>query len=341
MCWDIWECRQNTTDPVGVQVTEESSAGIVCTPEHLLQHSDSHVRDLGDLVESVVYTDGTRSEVVRINVKGTLDRDRVVQLWSTFEYILKHPAEVGFQCKTEPGLLQIEGIDFTKTETRDLRVVYSLYDQLLKVLKIANVARLRVEVYDNNVFSPLLQVLSSSGSLRELTLFNISDKTLLPRLTGVFHRHRHLTKLALKAHPVIREEFTSQEFNIGKETRKFFAPHKVSFGAETFMPLGELQELSLENIENSQLEEHLKYLASLKLFGITSPHLVDKIVEAYQTLSKQRGSGAGFKIRVGIALLSHETRERGSDGGGELNSKVFCKTKYAGKTWDPDQQSDH
>ncbi len=81
---------QNTTDPVGVQVTEESSAGIVCTPEHLLQHSDSHVRDLGDLVESVVYTDGTRSEVVRINVKGTLDRDRVVQLWSTFEYILKH-----------------------------------------------------------------------------------------------------------------------------------------------------------------------------------------------------------------------------------------------------------
>lgn len=186
-------------------VTAASSAGVLCTPEHLFQHSDSHIRDLGDLVESIVYTDGTRSKVVRINVKETLDRDRIVQLWGTLDYILKHPTEVGFQCKAEPGLLQIESIDLLSLQpiSQDLPPVNKQFMMdcypLYKILELATVRVFGVTVQADEVLHNLMYLLNKFGSLRELTIKNINNVSLLSRLESVFQRHRYLSKLSLAA----------------------------------------------------------------------------------------------------------------------------------------------
>jgi hypothetical protein len=181
-------------------------------------------------------------------------------------------------------------------------------------------------------------VLSASGSLSELSLINIENKTLLPRLKSVFQRHRNMTKLELRACPDKQLEYLPSDETRGKETLSHYKSYSLNIEPQSFDCLQNLKELILENLKSLDLEQILQRLASLKLLDITSTELNDKTVEEFQKISKQRGPSNGFRIIVGVAIKRHEIQESGTAGFSGYNRKVYLNSKYAGKTWDPDQE---
>lgn len=110
------------------------------------------------------------------------------------EYTLKHRAEVGFQCKPAPGLLQIESIDFTKLETRDHEINYSA---LLGVLNNSQVIKVHLGEIPNEFWHRIIGALSRCRGIEVLVFRDLSSQFYFDQLGASFKNHMGLRELTL------------------------------------------------------------------------------------------------------------------------------------------------
>lgn len=247
---------QNEVGPGGrvfESVNTSVSREVICSNEHLHAHPNPQVRALGDLVESVVYEDDSRSAIVRINISKELQRDTIYKLWGALSVIINKPEEVGFRCRLGPGFLQIEvihlrNIDPNLPERPAPQTEIMDYAPLSQILKLATVNRLGVTVQSNDALNQLIYLLRNHGSLRELSINNISSQELFGQLGTVFNRHRSLEKVRLASIPelsIAEQERQSRGGGVHLRKMGFYVPYVDWFRALPHLNRLDLSEISV------------------------------------------------------------------------------------------------
>lgn len=293
-----------------------SSECITSSNEPFLNHPIPAVRDFGALVENVVYKDESRLEVIKVKIKGVLQKTEIETLWKNLQYILAHPTDVGVKFKAMPGLLQIEGIDLEKLQpiTEDSRpydrtFVMNIYS-LIKILELANVNSLRITVQSDDDLRRLITTLRDSGSLKELSIFNINNAVILRSLSSIFHRNHGLTKLELVAYPLKQQESIPADHRAGTTNLTHYQAHQVEFELEDFKHLKDLRELRFDNLAfySVGIINILKQLPSLKIFNYNCPNLDDRLVKSIHSFADDWNIERNINSRSPTRIDGYDTQ---------------------------------
>jgi hypothetical protein len=302
-------------------------------------HSDVQVRALETFTDSVVFKDDTRTEIIRIKLKGSLDRTGVTQLWQMLSYILEHPEQVGFRWARTSGLLEVDKLDIAPLDGSDPQFK-------ILMLALANLKELTVHIRSDHALEQLIYVLRQCGNLEQLTILDINNRSLFERLSVVFRQHINLKRLNLTAKVIIQDDDKPEEQSgiWGRQEYKYFRGLELVFSeklVQMFTLLRELEMLTLSNITaDKNILKVFSNMPSLRQLEIGDPSLEDILVGSIFELGKSQPSLEKIKI---LSVKSYEKiREtvrdhRGLPGKPGERIVTMMPVKYGGKTYYPKQ----
>lgn len=244
----------------------------------------------------MVYADDSRLEIVRINISKDLGKDDTYKLWDALSVIINKPDDVGFRCRLEPGFLQIQSVDLRRLYSNTLespapQTEVMDYRPLFQILRLAIINTIEIKVQSDAALDQLIQILSTHGSLKELSICDIADAQLLSRIGGVFKQNPHLRKLSLEAIPRTFPEVLEADSTSGRKVFTHYSSHQVVIDPQLFRHLTELRELTFVNLAFMQvgLINILRQIRSLQEFTYSEPNLDNKVAISIRALADDLG----------------------------------------------------